>query len=79
MPFTRPTDYFAETVRSDETMQKVKAKLVEEATTKKAAAEVRARLVVGGDDYLPRIELPHQSPQILASANSSELPAGSRK
>ncbi|KAK4238504.1 eukaryotic rRNA processing protein EBP2-domain-containing protein [Achaetomium macrosporum] len=41
VPFTRPTDYFAETVRSDETMQKVKAKLVEEATAKKAAAEAR--------------------------------------
>ncbi|AEO56182.1 hypothetical protein MYCTH_79542 [Thermothelomyces thermophilus ATCC 42464] len=41
VPFTRPTDYFAETVRSDETMQKVKAKLIEEATAKKAAAEAR--------------------------------------
>ncbi|KAL1842682.1 hypothetical protein VTJ49DRAFT_4461 [Mycothermus thermophilus] len=41
VPFTRPTDYFAETVRSDETMQKVRAKLVEEATAKKAAAEAR--------------------------------------
>ncbi|KAK4103881.1 Ebp2-domain-containing protein [Parathielavia hyrcaniae] len=41
VPFTRPTDYFAETVRSDETMQKVKAKLVEDATAKKAAAEAR--------------------------------------
>jgi rRNA-processing protein EBP2 len=41
VPFTRPTDYFAETVRSNETMQKVKAKLVEDATAKKAAAEAR--------------------------------------
>lgn len=41
VPFTRPTDYFAETVRSDATMEKVKAKLIEEATAKKAAAEAR--------------------------------------
>lgn len=41
VPFTRPSDFFAETVRSDETMQKVKAKLVEEATAKKASAEAR--------------------------------------
>ncbi|KAL2140479.1 hypothetical protein VTI28DRAFT_3761 [Corynascus sepedonium] len=41
VPFTRPTDYFAETLRSDETMQKVKAKMIEEATAKKAAAEAR--------------------------------------
>jgi rRNA-processing protein EBP2 len=41
VPFTRPTDYFAETVRSDETMEKVKAKMVEEATAKKASAEAR--------------------------------------
>lgn len=41
VPFTRPTDYFAEMVRSDETMQKVKAKLIEAATAKKAAAEAR--------------------------------------
>jgi len=41
VPFTRPTDYFAETVRSDETMDKVKAKLVEDATAKKASAEAR--------------------------------------
>ncbi|KAK4226235.1 eukaryotic rRNA processing protein EBP2-domain-containing protein [Podospora fimiseda] len=39
--FTRPTDYFAETLRSDETMEKVKAKLIEEATAKKASAEAR--------------------------------------
>ncbi|KAK0614302.1 eukaryotic rRNA processing protein EBP2-domain-containing protein [Immersiella caudata] len=41
VPFTRPTDYFAETVRSDETMDKVKAKLIEEASAKKASAEAR--------------------------------------
>jgi rRNA-processing protein EBP2 len=41
IPFTRPTDYFAETVRSDETMDKVKAKLIEEASAKKASAEAR--------------------------------------
>lgn len=41
VPFTRPTDYFAETVRSDETMEKVKAKMIEEATAKKASAEAR--------------------------------------
>jgi len=41
VPFTRPTDFFAETVRSDETMQKVKAKMIEEATAKKASAEAR--------------------------------------
>jgi AAA ATPase containing von Willebrand factor type A (vWA) domain len=41
VPFTRPTDYFAEMVRTDATMEKVKQKLIEEATAKKAAAEAR--------------------------------------
>lgn len=41
VPFTRPTDYFAETLRSDDTMNKVKAKLIEDATAKKASAEAR--------------------------------------
>ena len=41
VPFTRPTDYFAETLRSDETMEKVKDKMIEEATAKKASAEAR--------------------------------------
>lgn len=41
VPFSRPTDYFAETLRSDETMEKVKAKMIEEATAKKASAEAR--------------------------------------
>ncbi|EHA56630.1 rRNA processing protein Ebp2 [Pyricularia oryzae 70-15] len=41
VPFTRPGDYFAEMVKPDEHMEKVKAKLVEDATAKKAAAEAR--------------------------------------
>lgn len=41
VPFSRPTDFFAEMVKPDEHMEKVKAKLVEEATNKKAAAEAR--------------------------------------
>ncbi|KAK0616067.1 eukaryotic rRNA processing, partial [Bombardia bombarda] len=41
VPFTRPTDYFAETLRSDATMELVKNKLIEEATAKKASAEAR--------------------------------------
>ncbi|KAK4191632.1 eukaryotic rRNA processing protein EBP2-domain-containing protein [Podospora australis] len=41
VPFTRPTDYFAETLRSDDIMQKVKTKLIEDATAKKASAEAR--------------------------------------
>ncbi|KAK3684983.1 eukaryotic rRNA processing protein EBP2-domain-containing protein [Podospora appendiculata] len=41
VPFTRPTDYFAETLRSDSTMEKVKEKLIEDATAKKASAEAR--------------------------------------
>lgn len=41
VPFTRPVDYFAEMVKPDEHMEKVKAKLVEDATAKKAAAEAR--------------------------------------
>ncbi|KAK0735631.1 eukaryotic rRNA processing protein EBP2-domain-containing protein [Apiosordaria backusii] len=41
VPFTRPTDYFAETLRSDETMQQVKQKMIEVATAKKASAEAR--------------------------------------
>lgn len=40
-PFTRPVDYFAEMVKSDEHMGRVKAKLVDEAAGKKAAAEAR--------------------------------------
>jgi rRNA-processing protein EBP2 len=40
-PFSRPTDYFAEMVKADEHMAKIKAKLVEAAAGKKAAAEAR--------------------------------------
>ncbi|GAP89133.1 putative rRNA processing protein [Rosellinia necatrix] len=41
VPFARPTDYFAEMVKDDGHMEKVKAKLVEEASAKKASAEAR--------------------------------------
>ncbi|KAH9904777.1 Ebp2-domain-containing protein [Xylariomycetidae sp. FL2044] len=41
VPFSRPTDYFAEMVKDDGHMEKVKAKLVEEASAKKASAEAR--------------------------------------
>lgn len=41
VPFSRPKDYFAEMVKEDAHMEKVKSKLVEEATNKKAAAEAR--------------------------------------
>lgn len=40
-PFSRPTDYFAEMVKSEEHMGKIKSKLVGEAASKKAAAEAR--------------------------------------
>ncbi|KAI9678571.1 MAG: rRNA-processing protein and EBNA1-binding protein ebp2 [Caeruleum heppii] len=40
-PFSRPADYFAEMVKSDEHMGKVKSKLVDEAAGKRAAAEAR--------------------------------------
>ncbi|KAG5372070.1 rRNA-processing protein [Yarrowia sp. C11] len=41
VPFTRPLDYFAEMVKSDEHMEKLKQKLIEEATSKKASEEAR--------------------------------------
>lgn len=41
VPFSRPKDYFAEMVKDDGHMEKVKAKLIEAATNKKAAAEAR--------------------------------------
>jgi rRNA-processing protein EBP2 len=41
VPFSRPSDYFAEMVKSDEHMGKIKAKLVDDAAGKKAAAEAR--------------------------------------
>lgn len=39
--FTRPGDYFAEMVKTDEHMGKIKKKLYDEAAAKKAAAEAR--------------------------------------
>lgn len=39
--FTRPGDYFAEMVKTDEHMDKIKKKLYDEAAGKKAAAEAR--------------------------------------
>lgn len=41
VPFSRPTDYFAEMVKSDEHMGKIKSKMVDEAANKKAAADAR--------------------------------------
>lgn len=41
VPFSRPADYFAEMVKSEEHMGKVKQKLVDAAAGKKAAAEAR--------------------------------------
>ncbi|KAI3009702.1 hypothetical protein CBS147346_2040 [Aspergillus niger] len=41
VPFTRPGDYFAEMVKTDEHMGKIKKKLYDEAAAKKAAAEAR--------------------------------------
>ena len=41
VPFSRPTDYFAEMVKDDGHMERVRAKLVEEASAKKASAEAR--------------------------------------
>lgn len=41
VPFSRPTDYFAEMVKTDEHMGKIKHKMTEEAANKKAAAEAR--------------------------------------
>lgn len=40
-PFSRPKDYFAEMVKDDGHMEKVKAKMIEEASAKKASAEAR--------------------------------------
>lgn len=40
-PFSRPNDYFAEMVKADEHMAKIKAKLIEAAASKKASAEAR--------------------------------------
>lgn len=41
VPFTRPQDYFAEMVKSDEHMDKLKSKLIKEASEKKASAEAK--------------------------------------
>ena len=41
IPFSRPTDYFAEMVKSDEHMGKIKSKIMDEAANKKAAADAR--------------------------------------
>lgn len=41
IPFSRPTDYFAEMVKSDEHMGKIKSKMVDEAANKKAAGDAR--------------------------------------
>lgn len=41
VPFTRPGDFFAEMVKTDEHMGKIKKKLYDEAAAKKAAAEAR--------------------------------------
>lgn len=39
--FSRPIDYFAEMVKSDEHMGKIKQKMVDEAANKKAVADAR--------------------------------------
>ena len=41
VPFTRPTDYFAEMVKSDEHMGRIKQKLYDEAARKKASSEAK--------------------------------------
>ncbi|OCL01733.1 Ebp2-domain-containing protein [Glonium stellatum] len=41
VPFSRPADYFAEMVKSDEHMGKIKQKLIDAAAGKKAAADAR--------------------------------------
>jgi len=41
VPFTRPADYFAEMVKSEEQMGKVKQKMVDEAARKKASSDAR--------------------------------------
>ena len=41
VPFSRPIDYFAEMVKNDEHMEKIKQKMTDEAANKKAAAEAR--------------------------------------
>ena len=41
VPFSRPNDYFAEMVKTEEQMGKVKQKMVDEAARKKASSEAR--------------------------------------
>uniref|UniRef100_A0A060T103 ARAD1C20108p n=1 Tax=Blastobotrys adeninivorans TaxID=409370 RepID=A0A060T103_BLAAD len=41
IPFSRPVDYFAEMVKSDEHMDKLKQKLIDEKTKEKASQEAR--------------------------------------
>ncbi|KAJ8608296.1 hypothetical protein MRB53_039718 [Persea americana] len=41
VPFSRPADYFAEMVKTDEHMGKVKGRLIEEAASKKASADAK--------------------------------------
>ncbi|KAK7529565.1 eukaryotic rRNA processing protein EBP2-containing protein [Phyllosticta citribraziliensis] len=41
VPFSRPNDFFAEMVKSDEHMGKIKQKLVDEAASKQASTEAR--------------------------------------
>lgn len=41
VPFSRPNDYFAEMVKNDERMGKIKQKMTDEATNKRAAADAR--------------------------------------
>lgn len=41
IPFSRPNDYFAEMVKNDEHMDRVKGQLVEQAAHKKASAEAK--------------------------------------
>ncbi|ODV61518.1 Ebp2p, partial [Ascoidea rubescens DSM 1968] len=41
VPFSRPADYFAEMVKNDEHMNKLKAKLIEEAKAKKASENAK--------------------------------------
>lgn len=41
VPFSRPTDYFAEMIKSDEHMDKIKQKMIDEETDKRARGDAR--------------------------------------
>ena len=41
IPVTRPIDYFAEMVKSDEHMEKIRRQMVDEAARKRAAQEAK--------------------------------------